>query len=60
MSGLVAKSLGTRGQLPVGFQDPLTDWLVDFLGHGHDLAQPHRLPTVRDVQVDAHNDKSMT
>lgn len=60
MGGLVAKSLGTRGQLPVGFQDPLTDWLVDFLRHGYDRAQPVRLPRVRDVQVDAQKDESMT
>lgn len=60
MGGLVAKSLRTRGQLLGGFQDPLADRLVGFLGQGHDPERLFGLPRLRDVQLDAHNDDSMT
>jgi hypothetical protein len=43
-----------------GFQDRLADRLVGFLGQGHDPTRLLGLPMVRDVQVDAHNDESMT
>ena len=37
-----------------------SDRLAGFLGQGHDLPQPFRLPMVLDVQVDAHKEDSMT
>lgn len=47
-------------ELKGDFLDPLTDWLVGFLGQGHDPTRLFRLPRVQDVQVDAHKDESMT
>jgi len=37
-------------------KDPTANRPVGFLEKGHDLPSPFRLPMVRGVQVDAHND----